>query len=84
MRFKHENIISINDIIRTPTIDLMKDVYPHVSAVLIYGLQVIPRCCDKSRYFYFEGSYQEVFFCLSKCRKKWYISTNMEYKYLIV
>lgn len=28
LRFKHENIIGINDIIRTPTIDLMKDVYP--------------------------------------------------------
>uniref|UniRef100_A0AAQ4NN60 Mitogen-activated protein kinase n=1 Tax=Gasterosteus aculeatus aculeatus TaxID=481459 RepID=A0AAQ4NN60_GASAC len=27
LRFKHENIIGINDIIRTPTIDLMKDVY---------------------------------------------------------
>ncbi len=28
LRFKHENIITINDIIRTPTIDPMKDVYP--------------------------------------------------------
>ena len=28
LRFKHENIIGINDIIRTPTIDQMKDVYP--------------------------------------------------------
>uniref|UniRef100_A0A8C4NZH6 Mitogen-activated protein kinase n=1 Tax=Dicentrarchus labrax TaxID=13489 RepID=A0A8C4NZH6_DICLA len=27
LRFKHENIIGINDIIRTPTIDQMKDVY---------------------------------------------------------
>uniref|UniRef100_A0A8C6UX44 Mitogen-activated protein kinase n=1 Tax=Neogobius melanostomus TaxID=47308 RepID=A0A8C6UX44_9GOBI len=27
LRFKHENIIGINDIIRTPSIDLMKDVY---------------------------------------------------------
>lgn len=30
LRFKHENIIGINDIIRTPTIDQMKDVYPHM------------------------------------------------------
>lgn len=30
LRFKHENIISINDIIRTPTIDQMKDVYPFI------------------------------------------------------
>ncbi|MEQ2228521.1 Mitogen-activated protein kinase 1 [Ilyodon furcidens] len=28
LRFKHENIIGINDIIRAPTIDQMKDVYP--------------------------------------------------------
>lgn len=28
LRFKHENIIGINDIIRAPSIDLMKDVYP--------------------------------------------------------
>jgi hypothetical protein len=28
LRFKHENIISINDIILTPSIDQMKDVYP--------------------------------------------------------
>lgn len=28
LRFKHENIIGINDIIRTPTIEQMKDVYP--------------------------------------------------------
>uniref|UniRef100_A0A3P8VHM2 Mitogen-activated protein kinase 1 n=1 Tax=Cynoglossus semilaevis TaxID=244447 RepID=A0A3P8VHM2_CYNSE len=27
LRFKHENIIGINDIIHTPTIDQMKDVY---------------------------------------------------------
>ncbi|KAK1792277.1 hypothetical protein P4O66_012226 [Electrophorus voltai] len=27
LRFKHENIIGINDIIRTPSIDQMKDVY---------------------------------------------------------
>lgn len=31
LRFKHENIIGINDIIRTPTIDQMKDVYPFFS-----------------------------------------------------
>lgn len=29
LRFKHENIIGINDIIRAPTIEQMKDVYPH-------------------------------------------------------
>lgn len=28
LRFKHENIIGINDIIRASTIDQMKDVYP--------------------------------------------------------
>lgn len=28
LRFKHENIIGINDIIRAPSIDQMKDVYP--------------------------------------------------------
>ncbi|MEQ2291782.1 Mitogen-activated protein kinase 1 [Ameca splendens] len=27
LRFKHENIIGINDIIRAPTIDQMKDVW---------------------------------------------------------
>lgn len=31
LRFKHENIIGINDIIRAPTIEQMKDVYPHLS-----------------------------------------------------
>lgn len=31
LRFKHENIIGINDIIRTPTIDQMKDVYPRAA-----------------------------------------------------
>lgn len=28
LRFRHENIIGINDIIRAPTIEQMKDVYP--------------------------------------------------------
>lgn len=41
LRFKHENIIGINDIIRTPTIDQMKDVYPLTRAVLAdFGFKV--------------------------------------------
>lgn len=28
LRFKHENVIGINDILRAPTIDQMRDVYP--------------------------------------------------------
>lgn len=38
LRFKHENIISINDIIRTPTIDQMKDVYPFMSAKFLHKM----------------------------------------------
>ncbi|KAG2470432.1 MK01 kinase, partial [Polypterus senegalus] len=30
LRFKHENIIGINDVIRAPTLDQIKDVYPFV------------------------------------------------------
>lgn len=33
LRFRHENIIGINDIIRAPTIEQMKDVYPCLAAV---------------------------------------------------
>lgn len=36
LRFKHENIIGINDIIRTPTIDQMKDVYPFTRQCDLY------------------------------------------------
>ena len=32
LRFRHENIIGINDIIRAPTIEQMKDVYPFQAA----------------------------------------------------
>lgn len=32
LRFRHENIIGINDIIRAPTIEQMKDVYPFQTA----------------------------------------------------
>lgn len=33
LRFRHENIIGINDIIRAPTIEQMKDVYPFLTNV---------------------------------------------------
>ncbi|MGH0179870.1 UNVERIFIED_CONTAM: hypothetical protein FKN15_013985 [Acipenser sinensis] len=43
LRFKHENIIGINDIIRTPSIHQMKDVYPFPGAELkiLRGLKYI-------------------------------------------
>ena len=44
LRFRHENIIGINDIIRAPTIEQMKDVYPFQAAAPSPGVT----CPDSS------------------------------------
>lgn len=42
LRFRHENIIGINDIIRAPTIEQMKDVYPFKVYVVLRSLSWSP------------------------------------------
>lgn len=39
LRFKHENVIGINDILRASTIDQMRDVYPYRQLLSFPGLE---------------------------------------------
>lgn len=45
LRFRHENIIGINDIIRAPTIEQMKDVYPSQAAARSPGVTRLDASC---------------------------------------
>lgn len=53
LRFKHENIIGINDIIRTPTIDQMKDVYPFY---LYFSLEINLGFWNKGKTYLYVGT----------------------------
>lgn len=67
LRFKHENIIGINDIIRAPTIDQMKDVYPSAWFNDYGGILRFLKCVYGAQSNMESGkAHISLFFCLSR------------------